>query len=93
LCTPLAALLSVTIVAAGRLGDRIGVAALSGLPMATYRDKPWRSLVLDTFDRLSAPIEHRYVWAELAPWFDQAGLVVEAARDESGWFVVAHRPG
>ena len=60
--------------------------------MATYRDKPFRSLVLDTFDRLSAPVEHRFVWSELAPWFDEAGLVVDAARDESGWFIVAHRP-
>jgi hypothetical protein len=59
--------------------------------MSTYRDKPFRSLVLDTFDRLSAPVEHRYVWAELEPWFAEAGLVVDAARDETGWFVLAHR--
>ena len=48
--------------------------------------------VLDTFDRLSAPVEHRYVWSELQPWFDQTGLVVDAARDETGWFILAHRP-
>jgi hypothetical protein len=53
---------------------------------------PFRSLVLDTFDRLSAPVEHRYVWEDLAPWFEEAGLVVDAARDETGWFVLAHRP-
>ena len=47
--------------------------------MSTYRDKPFRSLVLDTFDRLSAPVEHRYIWAELEPWFADAGLVVDAA--------------
>lgn len=92
LCGPLAAALYAGVVAPGRLGDARGIERLAALPMATYRDKPLRSLVLDTFDRLSAPIEHRYVWAELAPWFEQAGLVVEAARDESGWFVVARKP-
>jgi hypothetical protein len=60
--------------------------------MDAYRGKPLRSLVLDTFDRLSAPVEHRYVWRELAPWFHDAGLVVDAARDETGWFVLAHKP-
>jgi len=91
LCTPVAAVLFVTVVAAGRLGDRVHSRRLSALPMATYRDKPLRSLVLDTFDRLSAPVEHRFVWSELAPWFDESGLEVDSARDESGWFIVAHR--
>ncbi|HXQ43253.1 MAG TPA: class I SAM-dependent methyltransferase [Acidimicrobiales bacterium] len=79
-------------VAPGRFGERRGIKRLAGLPMDTYRDKPFRSLVLDTFDRLSAPVEHRYVWSELEPWFAEAGLTVDAARDEAGWFVVAHRP-
>ncbi len=52
LCAPIAALLYVTVVAGGRLGDALGIGRLSSLPMATYRDKPFRSLVLDTFDRL-----------------------------------------
>ena len=89
---PIAALLYYGVVAPGAYGDRRGHAALSSLPMDAYRGKPLRSLVLDTFDRLSAPVEHRYVWTELAPWFDRAGLVVDAARDETGWFVLAHRP-
>lgn len=92
LCTPIAALLFGTVVAAGRLGDTLGIRQLSALPMGTYRDKPFRSLVLDTFDRLSAPIEHRFTWPELAPWFAESGLVVDSARDDSGWFIVAHRP-
>jgi SAM-dependent methyltransferase len=91
LCTPIAALLFGTVVAAGRVGDALGVERLSALPMGTYRDKPFRSLVLDTFDRLSAPIEYRFTWAELEPWFRESGLVVDSARDDSGWFVVAHR--
>jgi SAM-dependent methyltransferase len=89
---PIAALLWCGVVAPGAYGERNGIKALSGLPMDAYRGMPFRSLVLDTFDRLSAPIEHRYVWEDLAPWFEEAGLVVDAARDETGWFVLAHRP-
>jgi SAM-dependent methyltransferase len=89
---PIAALLYGGVVAPGRWGQRRGIKALAGLPMDTYRDKPFRSLVLDTFDRLSAPVEHRYVWSELEPWFAEAGLVVDAARDQTGWFITAHRP-
>ncbi len=92
LSTPIAACLYYGVVAPGAYGDRAGVAALAGLPMDAYRGKPFRSLVLDTFDRLSAPVEHRYVWKDLAPWFADAGLVVDAARDETGWFILAHKP-
>jgi SAM-dependent methyltransferase len=92
LSTPIAGVLYAGVVAPGRWGQRHDVAPLAGLPMDTYRDKPFRSLVLDTFDRLSAPVEFRYVWADLEPWFADAGLVVDAARDETGWFIVAHRP-
>ncbi|HXQ90677.1 MAG TPA: class I SAM-dependent methyltransferase [Acidimicrobiales bacterium] len=91
LSAPVAAVLYVGVVQVGAFGQRAGMARLAGLPMASYRGKPLRSLVLDTFDRLSAPVEHRYVWADLAPWFEEEGLVVDAARDEAGWFVLAHR--
>ncbi len=89
---PIAAVLYYGLVVPGEIGDRRKVSALSNLPMDAYRGGPLRGLVLDTFDRLSAPVEHRYVWSELAPWFEDAGLVVDAARDETGWFVLAHRP-
>jgi SAM-dependent methyltransferase len=82
--------LKALVVLPGRVGDQRNIAALSGLPMSAYRDKPFRSLELDTFDRLSAPVEHRYIWSELEPWFVKAGMTVEAARDEAGWFVLAH---
>jgi SAM-dependent methyltransferase len=88
----IAACLYYGVVVPGHYGDRRGVAALGGLPMDAYRGKPLRSLVLDTFDRLSAPVEHRYVWKDLAPWFADHGMVVDAARDETGWFVLAHKP-
>jgi len=92
LCVPVAALLYVGVVRPGAIGARTGVGPLARLPMATYRGKSFRSLFLDTFDRLSAPVEHRYVWPDLAPWFEEEGLVVEAAREEAGWFVLAHLP-
>jgi SAM-dependent methyltransferase len=91
LSTPIAAVLWATFVTPGAWGERRGIAALARLPMPAYRGKPFRSLVLDTFDRLSAPVEFRYVWSELQPWFDRTGLVVDAARDETGWFILAHR--
>jgi hypothetical protein len=59
--------------------------------MSTYGDKPFRSPVLDTFDCLSAPVEHRYTWAEPEPWSAHAGHVVDPAREETGRFVLAHR--
>ena len=88
---PIAALLFAGVVLPGRWSGRWRLRALNRLPMSAYRDKPFRSLVLDTFDRLSAPVEHRYTWSELEPWFADARLVVDAARDETGWFVLAHR--
>jgi SAM-dependent methyltransferase len=88
-----AAGLFVGVVGAGRLGERLGWRRLADLPMAGYRGKPFRSLELDTFDRLSAPVEHRYTWEELEPWFDEAGLEVLSAREQAGWFVVAKDPG
>ena len=69
-----------------------GLTRASHLPLAAYRSKPFRSLWLDTFDRLSAPLEARYLWEDIARWFSSAGLEVLNARDEAGWFVVAHRP-
>ena len=92
LSIPVAAALWLTLVLPGAIGDRLRVRSLAGLPMHTYRGKPFRSLWLDTFDRLSAPIEHRYVWSQLQPWFDDAGLVVRDVRDDAGFYVVAGRP-
>ena len=58
--------------------------------MSAYRGNPSQPR-LDTFDRLSAPVEHRYIWSELEWWFTEAGLKVDAVRKEPGWFIVAHR--
>jgi SAM-dependent methyltransferase len=92
LCAPVALALYVGVVGLGDRAERAGWERLARLPMASYRGKPWRSLFLDTFDRLSAPVEHRYLWDELEPWFSAEGLTVEAVREEAGWFVLARRP-
>ncbi|HLH27836.1 MAG TPA: class I SAM-dependent methyltransferase, partial [Acidimicrobiales bacterium] len=92
LTVPVAALLWAGLVVPGTIGERRGIDALRRLPMDAYRGKPFRSLSLDTFDRLSAPVEHRFVWREIEPWFTERNLRVEAARDETGWFVLARKP-
>jgi SAM-dependent methyltransferase len=88
----LALVLYCTLVVPGHRSERFGLDRLLPLPLRFYRGKPLRSLWLDTFDRLSAPIEHRYVWRELEPWFKAAHLTVESVREESGLFIVARRP-
>ena len=93
LSVPIAASLYVGIVQLGRLGDRWRIGPLSRLPMSAYRGKSFRSLELDTFDRFSAPIEHRYAWPELSRWFARAGLDVVSVREDAGWFVVASDRG
>ena len=92
LCAPVALVLYVGVVGLGSRAARAGWERLARLPMASYRGKPLRSLFLDTFDRLSAPVEHRYLWSELEPWFRGEGLMVEAVREEAGFFVLARRP-
>jgi SAM-dependent methyltransferase len=91
-CAPLAAVLYALVVLPGAAGSRFGWRRLRGLPLAVYRGGPLRALWLDTFDRLSAPIEHRYVWADLEPWFAAAGLDVLSVRESAGLFVLACRP-
>ncbi|MDQ3964086.1 MAG: class I SAM-dependent methyltransferase [Actinomycetota bacterium] len=93
LSAPLAAFLYVTFVVPGWIGDRFTLRRLGELPLATYRGRPVRSLWLDTFDRLSAPLEHRYTSSELRTALLRAGLQIEKIREDAGWFVVARRAG
>lgn len=92
LSAPLAAALYLAFVIPGTVGERRGVRPLAGLPLATYRGRPLRSLWLDTLDRLSAPIERRYTWPELREWFERYDLTVMAVREDAGWYVTARRP-
>ncbi len=83
LSAPLAALLYLLFVIPGRLGAKV--------PLQTYRRRPLRALWLDTFDRLSAPLEARYVWEDIAPWFEQEGFSVLTKRDDAGLIVLAEK--
>lgn len=89
---PIAAALYAGLVLPGQLGARYKVARLEALPLQTYRGKPIRSLWLDTFDRLSAPIENRYSLDDLRPWFADSGMILESARADAGWFIVLRKP-
>jgi SAM-dependent methyltransferase len=76
----------------GRFGERHSLRALRRLPLSAYRDLAFHNAWLNTYDLLMAPLEHRYVWAEVEPWFREAGLIVDSVRDENGLIVLAHRP-
>ncbi len=89
---PTALVLWLTVVRLGALVTSRRGPTASPLPLAAYHGMPMRSLWLDTFDRLSAPIEHRYLWEDVRPWYTHRGLAVDSVRDESGLFIVAHRP-
>ena len=89
---PISVLLYGAVVVPGALGDRWGNGFLAGLPLSVYRGNPWRALWLDTFDRLSAPVETRYVWDEVRPWFERAGLDVQSVAERGGLVIVARRP-
>ena len=89
----LAATLYAGVVLPGRLGARFGVRSLSALPLAFYRRLPLKALWLSAFDVLSAPLERRYLWPDIRPWFEDARLTVDSVRDDHGLVVMAHRPG
>jgi SAM-dependent methyltransferase len=88
---PVALFLWLTVVSVGSVMLKQRARTATVLPLAAYYGKPFRSLWLDTFDRLGAPIEHRYLWDEIQSWYDDTALVVDASRDESGFFILAHR--
>jgi len=91
LCYPVAAALYGLFVVPGAVGDRRGSKQLAGLPLEVYRSSPLRSLWLDTFDRLSAPLEHRFTWEDVRPWVADAGLEVLAVRTWGGLMITARR--
>jgi hypothetical protein len=91
---PIAAVLYAAVVVPGALGARRGWHRLASMPLAAYRGSPLRSLWLDTFDRLSAPIECRDAPEEVRAWFTEAGFECEwllAQDDRAGLIVLGRR--
>lgn len=60
-----------------KLADRV--------PLGHYRKYSFRVLYTDQFDRFSAPIENRYSRAEVAGWFERAGLKDVVILGGQGW--------
>jgi SAM-dependent methyltransferase len=55
------------------------------VPLGHYRKYSFRVLYTDQFDRFSAPIENRYSRAEVAGWFERAGMEDVAILGGAGW--------
>jgi SAM-dependent methyltransferase/uncharacterized protein YbaR (Trm112 family) len=55
------------------------------VPLGHYRKYSFRVLYTDQFDRFSAPIENRYSRAEVAAWFERAGLADVRILGGQGW--------
>lgn len=91
LAAPIAGALYLGVVLPGAVADRLGIERLRRLPLGTYRRTPVRALWLDTFDRLSAPLEARYRPSEIAAWFSRAGLELDALREDAGIFALGRR--
>jgi SAM-dependent methyltransferase len=94
LCYPLAALLFAAFVLPYRLlRHRRATAWLARrLPLKTYADYPFGVCVNDQFDRLSAPIEHRFTADEVRTLLERAGFVDVVVLPHHGWIGSARRP-
>jgi hypothetical protein len=95
LCYPLAALLFGAVVLPYRfMRRRPRLRRLAeALPLKTYADYPFAVCVNDQFDRLSAPLEHRYTEAEVRAMLERAGLKDVQVLANHGWIGDGRRPG
>lgn len=55
------------------------------VPLGHYRKYSFRMLYTDQFDRFSAPLENRYSRAEVAAWFERAGIKDVVILSGQGW--------
>jgi 2-polyprenyl-3-methyl-5-hydroxy-6-metoxy-1,4-benzoquinol methylase len=94
LCYPLAAaLLLAAVVPYRALRKRHRLRFLAeAMPLKAYADYPFAVLVNDQFDRLSAPIEHRYTDVEVRAMLLEAGLEDVRVVPNNGWVGSARRP-
>jgi SAM-dependent methyltransferase len=93
LCFPLAGFLELAIVIPYRLlRDRQRWQRIAeGLPLKAYADYPFAVLVNDQFDRLSAPIEHRYTRTQVQTMMADAGLEEITVIANHGWIADGRR--
>lgn len=89
LSVPIAALLWVTLIVPGRIGDRLDFEPLSRLPLSMFRRIPFRDLAQGTFDLLAAPLERRFVRYEVESLLRTAGLEPVVLREDAGWIALA----
>lgn len=94
LCYPLAAALWVGWVLPYRLArSRPWLQRFAeAFPLKTYADYPFSVLVSDQFDRLSAPIEHRFTREQVIEMLEGAGLQNPIVLPNHGWVADAVRP-
>lgn len=62
------------------------------MPMKQYADYPFGVCVNDQFDRLSAPIEHRFTKEQVERWLRGAGLDQIAVWPRCGWGGSGRKP-
>jgi len=94
LCYPVGAALFVVFVGPYRVlrQRRRSRRLAAALPLKAYADYPFGVLVNDQFDRLSAPIEHRYTRAQVAEMLTRAGLEDVVIVENHGWVANGRRP-
>lgn len=64
----------------------------AGLPLQRYARDGFRACYNDQFDRLSAPLEHRYTREQVRSWFVRAGLEDIRVEAHWGWIACGRRP-
>jgi ubiquinone/menaquinone biosynthesis C-methylase UbiE len=62
------------------------------LPLQRYAKDGFRVCHNDQFDRLSAPVEHRHMRAEVLSWFTNAGLENIRVEPHYGWIACGRKP-
>jgi ubiquinone/menaquinone biosynthesis C-methylase UbiE len=94
LCYPLAAVLFGLVVLPYSQLRKVGrlQPLAERLPLKTYADYPFTVCVNDQFDRLSAPLEHRYRREEVDRLLASAGLEERQVIENHGWLGSGRRP-
>ena len=87
LCYPLAFLIYIIFI----IPYKLFKAENKHLPFFLYLKYPFRVLLNDTFDRLSAPIENRYYKEEVISWYKNNNLKVVKILGNGGWRIFGYK--